>query len=69
MTIEQRAIELRAQGHTYREIAAALGIHHGKAWALCNPERNRANARESVARYRARGRIALCDMAPDNGHS
>lgn len=69
MTIEQRAIELRAQGHTYREIDRALGIPAGKAWALCNPERHRANSRESKARYAARGYIALCDMEPNNEHS
>lgn len=61
--IVARAIQLRTQfGHTYDEIGTILNLPKGTPWRLCNKARYRANAKESMDRYIARGRIPLCDM-------
>lgn len=60
--LARRANALRNTGATYSRIAKILSISSGKAWSLCNPERQRENSRESMARYIARGFVALCDM-------
>jgi len=59
---EADAIKLRQEGKSYKEIEHLLGITTGMAWQLVNRDKHNENCRDSVRRYRARGRIALCDM-------
>ena len=63
---ERAAIKLRAKGKTYTQIAAQLKIPSGTAWRLCNRDRAREIFRASTARYRARGRCAICSIEPSS---
>jgi transposase len=61
---EQNAIALRAKGMTYTAIAHKLGLPTGTAWRMCNRDRSRQNSRDSAARYRIRGKVAIADIRP-----
>lgn len=61
---EQKAIALRANGMTYTNIADKLGLPTGTAWRMCNRDRARQNSRDSAARYRIRGKVAIADIWP-----
>lgn len=59
----EAAIQAAARrGLSNSEIAALLGISRPVVWTTLNRSRYNANARESAARYQARGCIALCDL-------
>ena len=60
--LERRAHALRNAGMSYRAIDAVMKLPRGKSWIIINRARHRANSRESVSRYAARGHVALVDM-------
>jgi orotate phosphoribosyltransferase-like protein len=62
--IEAQANALRAKGWIYADIESLLSIPTGTAWRLCNRERSREHARDSTARYVARGKVAIADIRP-----
>lgn len=62
-TAREAAILASAKlGGTLSEIASRAGTTHAIVWRTLNRERQNENARESGARWHARGGIALCDM-------
>jgi DNA-directed RNA polymerase specialized sigma24 family protein len=63
-SIERAALQLRQLGYTYADIADSLVIPNGTAWRCCNREQARGHARDSTARYVARGKTAIADIRP-----
>jgi orotate phosphoribosyltransferase-like protein len=55
----RRAVELREQGHTYRQIDMKLSLPEGTAWRLINRQAYRERVNESTAKYYKRGYKAL----------
>jgi orotate phosphoribosyltransferase-like protein len=52
-------MELREQGHTYKQIDMELNLPKNTAWRLVNRQTYREHVNESFQRYYKRGHKAL----------
>lgn len=55
----QRAVRMREQGYTYRQIDTELGTATGTAWRLVNREQYRDAVNDSRKRWTERGCTSL----------